>query len=140
MANITLCTPRISLHDVALTLDLASQNLTAVAPLGPLGSVVPLPYDAYASVPPVDVAAPYNGLVFDLEGVLDPFVSAREQAVQLALPAAVFQAAQREAGGVQGAFREMRFAELSQRVYVRPFLSVLLIKKEELLLLLLCPF
>ena len=78
MANVTLCTPRISLHDVSVTVDLPSSLssspagspvglplLSTISVLGPLGSHVPLPYDAYESVPRVSADAPYNGLIFD---------------------------------------------------------------------------
>ncbi|GJE86425.1 DUF3433 domain-containing protein [Phanerochaete sordida] len=108
MASLTLCTPNITLLDVSAAVDLASGAL-AVAELGPLGSHTgALAQDAG------NVTRAYNGMFFALDSP-DPFVAGRQDAIRLALPAAVFQAAQ--AHGLVQAFQDNEFAGLAQRIY-----------------------
>lgn len=120
MASLTLCTPAIALLDAGVQLDLASGNLTAVAPLGALGAGAGTPralaqFAGNVSGAPLAGRA-YNGLFFALDSP-DPFTLQRQTAIQLALPAAVFQAAQ--ASGLTEAFQQNKFAELSEHIYVR---------------------
>ena len=111
-ASITLCTPNITLLDVHATIDLSSGEL-GIGPLGPLGSNTGTPKSLaqYAG----NVTQPYNGMFFDVD-LSDPFVAGRQDAIRLALPAAVFQSA--EAGNLTEAFVQNSFAGLSERVYV----------------------
>lgn len=119
MASLTMCTPNITLSDVSVTIDLASGNLTSVDVLGPLGSNNGTPkslsqFAGNVSGDPLDGRA-YNGMFFNLDNP-DEFTEARLAAIQLALPAAVFQSA--ETSGLTDAFKQNKFAELSEHVYV----------------------
>lgn len=123
MASITMCSPNITLSDVSVQIDLASGNLTSVDVLGPLGSGKGTP-EAFSQLAgnvtgdPLDGKA-YNGMFFELTDP-DEFTLARLAAIQLSLPAAVFQSA--ETSGLTTAFKENKFAELSEHVYVSPVL------------------
>lgn len=125
-AAVSLCTASITLVDAAVTVDLASRNLTSVTPLGPLGSVLSgnnnnngdtgntAQFAGNLTGPPVNGRA-YNGLFFNLTDP-DVFTDAREAAIQLMLPAAVFEAAVQ--AGLDEAFEDGLFAGLSLSVYV----------------------
>ncbi|PSR76168.1 hypothetical protein PHLCEN_2v8591 [Hermanssonia centrifuga] len=120
MASVSLCTPSITLWDASVTVDIASNNLTSVVPIGPLGShngTAPALAQFAGNVTgdPLDGRA-YNGLFFNLNDSADPFTLGRQTAIQLALPAAVFQAA--EIFGLTEAFQQNMFANLSVDVYV----------------------
>ncbi len=120
MASVSLCTPSITLWDASVTVDIASNNLTSVVPIGPLGShngTAPALAQFAGNVTgdPLDGRA-YNGLFFNLNDSADPFTLDRQTAIQLALPAAVFQAA--EIFGLTEAFQQNMFANLSVDVYV----------------------
>jgi len=120
MASVTMCAPRITLLNVEATVDLASTNLTHVRPLGNL-TVGQGQFTQYASN---ITGAPlfgraYNGLNWT-NLISDPFVNARAGAIQLQLPAAVFQNAVQSAEGLTAAFVNNTFASLSATVYVSP--------------------
>lgn len=122
MASVTMCAPRITLLNVEATVDLASTNLTHVSPHGNI-SVGQGQFTQYAgniTGAPLYGRA-YNGLNWtDLAS--DPFVNARAGAIQLQLPAAVFQNAVQSAEGLTAAFVNNTFASLSATVY-RKYLS-----------------
>ena len=118
MASVTMCAPQITLLNVEATVDLASTNLTRVESLGNL-TAGQGPFTQYAgnvTGAPLYGQA-YNGLNWtDL--VSDPFVNARAGAIQLQLPAAVFQNAVQSAEGLTAAFVNNTFSSLSATVYV----------------------
>ncbi|KAH9990969.1 hypothetical protein BJV74DRAFT_836704 [Russula compacta] len=124
MASVTMCAPTIALLNVEASVDLASSNLTNVRPLSNLTAE----QGAFTQYAGNITGAPlygkaYNGLNWtDL--VSDPFVTARAEAVQLQLPAAVFQNAVQSAEGLTAAFQNNTFASLSATVY-RKYLSLL---------------
>ncbi|KAN0127235.1 Protein of unknown function (DUF3433) domain containing protein [Lactarius tabidus] len=120
LASVTMCAPQITLLNVEATVDLASTNLTHVESLGNLtvGQGQFTQYAGNITGAPLYGRA-YNGLNWtDL--VSDPFVSARAGAIQLQLPAAVFQNAVQSAEGLTAAFVNNTFSSLSAAVYVSP--------------------
>lgn len=122
MASVTLCAPQITLLNVEATIDLASTNLTQVRPLGNLtvGQGQLSQYAGNITGAPLYGRA-YNGLNWT-NLISDPFVNARAGAIQLQLPAAVFQSAVQSAEGLTAAFVNNTFASLSATVY-RKYLS-----------------
>ncbi|KAK7451065.1 hypothetical protein VKT23_012740 [Stygiomarasmius scandens] len=60
----------------------------------------------------------YNGISFNLTTPVDPFVEARRSAIQLQLPASVFQLAREKPGGLETSFDLNVFVQLSTQVYV----------------------
>ncbi|KAA1473042.1 hypothetical protein DENSPDRAFT_218676 [Dentipellis sp. KUC8613] len=117
MASVTMCAPRITLQSVAVDVDLHSGNITAVNVTGPFATT---PGTAAGNITgaPLDGKA-YNGLNWTASQlVADPFVMQRATAIQLQLPAAVFQnAVQNYPGGLTRAFDDNAFAPLSAQVY-----------------------
>ncbi|EPQ53464.1 hypothetical protein GLOTRDRAFT_78464 [Gloeophyllum trabeum ATCC 11539] len=123
MSSITFCKPTISLYNVAVTVDLASGNLTSVTQLSPL-KVGQGNFTAYAgniTGSPLNGAA-YNGIAYNLSNP-DPFTMARVNATQLTLPAAVFQSATTSAQGLTGVFTNNGFVGLTNSVY-RTYLAL----------------
>lgn len=120
MASVTMCAPQITPLNVEATVDLASTNLTHVEPLGNLtaGQGQFTQYAGNITGAPLYGQA-YNGLNWT-NLVSDPFVSARAGAIQLQLPAAVFQNAVQSAEGLTAAFVNNTFSSLSATVYVSP--------------------
>ncbi|KAH9055611.1 hypothetical protein EDB87DRAFT_1579673 [Lactarius vividus] len=113
MASVTLCAPQITLLNVEATMDLASTNLTQVRPLGNLT----VGQDQFSQYAGNITGAPlygraYNGLNWT-NLISDPFVNARAGAIQLQLPAAVFQNAVQSTEGLTAAFVNNTFASLS---------------------------
>ncbi|KAI0053224.1 hypothetical protein FA95DRAFT_1552731 [Auriscalpium vulgare] len=123
-ASVTLCAPTLTLQNVEVTVDLSSQNLTDVRALNTLtANNSPLSNNA-ASVVALNGQA-YNGMNWTASQlVADPFVIARAGAVQLQLPAAVFQNAVQSPQGLTAAFTNNAFATLSATVY-RSYLAML---------------
>lgn len=117
MASVTMCAPQITPLNVEATVDLASTNLTHVEPLGNLtaGQGQFTQYAGNITGAPLYGQA-YNGLNWT-NLVSDPFVSARAGAIQLQLPAAVFQNAVQSAEGLTAAFVNNTFSSLSATVY-----------------------
>ncbi|KAI9458861.1 hypothetical protein BJY52DRAFT_399314 [Lactarius psammicola] len=117
MASVTMCAPRITLLNVEATVDLSSTNLTRVGPLGNLtvGQGQLTQYAGNITGAPLYGRA-YNGLNWT-SLISDPFVNARAGAIQLQLPAAVFQNAIQSAEGLTAAFVNNTFASLSATVY-----------------------
>ncbi len=118
MASVTMCVPQIMLLNVEATVDLASTNLTHVRQLSNLtvGQGQFTQYARNITGAPLYGQA-YNGLNWT-NIVFDPFVSARAGAIQLELPAAVFQNAVQSSEGLTTAFVNNTFASLSATVYV----------------------
>ncbi|KAI0058622.1 hypothetical protein BV25DRAFT_1810416, partial [Artomyces pyxidatus] len=123
-ASVTLCAPTITVQKVAVTVDLSSQNLTSVTPLSNITSGDPNFAQSAAGVLALNGQA-YNGMNWSANQlVADPFVNARAQAIQLQLPAAVFQNAVQSPAGLNAAFLNNAFAPLSTTVY-RTYLAML---------------
>ncbi|THH17320.1 hypothetical protein EW146_g3465 [Bondarzewia mesenterica] len=117
-ASVTMCTPTIALWNVAVSVDLSSQNLTEVTPLNRLAysgeNFTPL----VANLTDQLGGHAYNGLAWpQSQLVSDPFVLERANAIQLQIPASVFQLALQSPGGLQGAFDNNLFPELSAMIY-----------------------
>ncbi|KAF7352992.1 Non-specific serine/threonine protein kinase [Mycena venus] len=118
-ASATVCTPRITLWDTAVTLDLGSGNVTNVRELRPFNAST----SKFGSLSGNLTGAPlfgqaYNGVNFTLNNP-DKFVIARMNATQLTMPAAVFQAAVQSSPGLVGSFDADLFVEWSNDVYVK---------------------
>ena len=121
MASVSMCSPNLTIEDVTASIDIASGNVTSVISLGSLGSHTTglQQFPDNITGDPLDGRA-YNGMFFALDSP-DPFQLQRQSAIQLSLPAAVFQAAQNSPGGLTSAFQNNSFADLSTTVYVRAF-------------------
>lgn len=117
LASVTMCAPQITLLNVEASVDIASTNLTHIEPLGNLtvGQGQFTQYAGNITGAPLYGQA-YNGLNWT-NLVSDPFVSARAGAIQLQLPAAVFQTAVQSAEGLTAAFVNNTFSSLSASVY-----------------------
>jgi hypothetical protein len=119
-ASATFCFPSISLWDVTVNVDLATGNLTQVTVIQPFDS-----NSNFSSASGNVTGAPLNGRAYN--GVNFPFaqnnsfVLAREAAISLQLPAAVFQAAQSSSQGLTSVFDTNGFVAFSSQVYVRFF-------------------
>ncbi|KDQ60228.1 hypothetical protein JAAARDRAFT_32601 [Jaapia argillacea MUCL 33604] len=122
-ASVTYCAPTISLWDVEVEVDIVTGNLTSVTTLDQFNSQT----SNFSSLSGNVTGAPmygqaYNGIKFNLSDV-DPFVLARENATQLTLPAAVFQAAINSPQGITAAFSDGSFVNLVSSVY-RKYLAL----------------
>ena len=119
-ASVSMCSPRITLLNVEATVDIASTNLTRVESLGNLtaGQGQFTQYAGNITGPPLYGQA-YNGINWT-DRVPDPIVNVRAEAIQVQLPAAVFQNAVQSAGGLTAAFKNNTFSSLSATVYVSP--------------------
>ncbi|KDQ58771.1 hypothetical protein JAAARDRAFT_34626 [Jaapia argillacea MUCL 33604] len=118
-SSATFCSPTISLWDVSVTVDLDTSNLTSVTPTAQFNSQTSNFAGASGNVTGAPLfGKAYNGIRFNLSD-LDPFVFARENATQLALPAAVFQAAVNSPMGVVNAFKDGSFVRLVTSVYTK---------------------
>ena len=113
MASATFCYPSISIWEVNVGVDIRTGNVTNI-------SEITL-YSQYSNVtgPPLNGRA-YNGIKFDLN-TTDQFILGRQNATQLQLPAAIYQAATRSPGGYVGTFTNGNFSSLSNQVYVCTF-------------------
>lgn len=119
-----MCTPKRELYNVEATLDLATRNLTGVQAVS---SFMPSRTSTDPTNNPSEIARlarnatgyplyghAYNGLFFDTTiNTSDPYVSPRQTAIQLALPAAVFQAALSSEAGLTGTFKNGDFVNLA---------------------------
>ena len=112
MASATFCYPSISIWEVNAGVDIRTRNVTKVSDIRP--------FSQYSNVtgPPLDGSA-YNGIKFDLTNP-DQFVLGRQNATQLQLPAAIYQAATQSPDGYVGNF-DGGFSTLSDKVYVGTF-------------------
>jgi hypothetical protein len=115
----TYCAPSISLWEVAVTVDIATGNLTSVKEIRPLNASSTSPL---ASLSGNITGAPlngraYNGIRFNLTEA-DQFVIARQNATNLQLPSSVLQAATISPGGISGAFATNSFTGMAVNVYV----------------------
>jgi hypothetical protein len=106
----TYCAPSISLWDVTAVIDVATKNLTSVQEIGP----VDINTSPFAGPPMYGQA--YNGIAFNLTGQ-DQFVLNRANAIQLQLPASIFQAASAASGNLAVAFEQNSFVGLATQVY-----------------------
>jgi hypothetical protein len=116
-ASATFCFPTIQLYDVNVHVDLASGNLTEVTELGPFTTTSNFSsLSANVTGDPLDGRA-YNGIGFNLTNP-DIFVTQRLSALQLTLPAAIFQAAESSPQGLPAVFASNDFVQYSSQVYV----------------------
>jgi hypothetical protein len=116
-ASATFCTPSLELWDVTATVDISTGNLTAVQELQPFSSASNFSSLAgNVTGPPLNGRA-YNGIQFNLTDP-DEFVTRRLEALQLQLPAAIFQAGVQSSEGLLGSFDENKFVNLATQVYV----------------------
>jgi hypothetical protein len=114
----TYCAPAISLWEVAVTVDIATSNLTSVKEISPLNASSTSPF---ASLSGNVTGAPlngraYNGIQFNLTGA-DQFVIARQNATDLQLPSSILQAAETSPGGLTTAFATNSFTGMAVQVY-----------------------
>src|ERR1700685_1160241 len=114
----THCAPVISLWDVAVSVDIATSNLTSVTEIKPFNSST----SPFASLSGNVTGAPlngraYNGIAFNLTAA-DQFVVARANATDLQLPSSVLQSASTSPGGLTAAFSSNSFAGIATKVYV----------------------
>ncbi|TFK67568.1 hypothetical protein BDN72DRAFT_90461 [Pluteus cervinus] len=115
-ASATICYPTFTLWDVNVNVDLATGNLTKVRELRPFTSNSNFSmFSGNVTGPPLNGRA-YNGIQFNLTNP-DRFVLAREDATQLQMPAAVYQAAVQSPEGLIASFDAGRFVDLSNKVY-----------------------
>jgi hypothetical protein len=116
----TYCAPAISLWEVAVTVDIATGNLTSIQEINQLNANSTSPL---ASTSGNITGAPlngrtYNGVKFNLTGA-DQFVIARQNATDVQLPSSILQAAATSPGGLPAAFATNSFTGMAVRVYVR---------------------
>ncbi|KXN84108.1 hypothetical protein AN958_00433 [Leucoagaricus sp. SymC.cos] len=115
-ASATFCSPTLELWEVTATADISTGNLTDVKELRPFSSASNFSsLAANVTGEPLNGRA-YNGIRFNLTNP-DEFVARRLEALQLQLPAAVFQAAVQSREGVIGSFDANKFVNLATRVY-----------------------
>lgn len=107
------------------SVDIATGNVTDITPLQPFTSASNFSsLAANITGDPLDGRL-YNGIQFDLENP-DVFVQRRLEALQLQLPAAMYQAAVQSQPGLVGSFDEDRFVSIANHVYVSFFGDALL--------------
>jgi hypothetical protein len=114
----TYCAPALSLWEVAVTVDIATANLTSVQEINPLSTNSTSPF---ASLSGNITGAPlngqaYNGIQFNMTGA-DQFVIARQNATDLQLPSSIFQSVATSPGGLTAGFATNSFTEMATRVY-----------------------
>ncbi|KAJ3517527.1 hypothetical protein NLJ89_g444 [Agrocybe chaxingu] len=117
IASATFCYPRISLLEVNVGVDVATGNVTRVAEIGPLSSS-----SSFSSQSGTVTGAPlfgqaYNGINFNFTTNPDRFILARQNATQLQLPAAVFQAATLSDAGFSDSFDGTALTILTDEIY-----------------------
>ncbi|KAK7021922.1 hypothetical protein VNI00_017151 [Paramarasmius palmivorus] len=112
-SSATICTPRFQLFDVAVTIDLGSGNVTKVVEQGPLSN-----FSSQAASLDTLQSRAYNGIDFPANVTdSDSTINSRKQAIQLTMPAAIFQRAVESPEGIEGSFAADRFVGLSTGVY-----------------------
>jgi len=114
----TYCAPAISLWEVAVTVDIATGNLTSVKEISPLNTSSTSPFTSLSgnvTGAPLNGRA-YNGIQFNLTGA-DQFVIARQNATDLQLPSSILQAAETSPGGLTAAFATNSFTGMAVQVY-----------------------
>jgi hypothetical protein len=115
----TYCYPSISFWNVAVTVDIASSNLTSVQEISPINSSSDSPLASLSgnlTGAPLNGIA-YNGIQFNLTNA-DQFVLARQSAVDLQLPSSIQQVAASSPGGLTAAFSTNSFTGMAVQVYV----------------------
>jgi hypothetical protein len=116
LASASVCFPSFALFDVEVSYDVASQSLNNVTELGPFTSSSNFSSAAgNITGPPLNGTA-YNGIEFNLSNP-DPFILARQAAIQLQMPAAILQKAQTSSAGLNASFTSNAFLRLSTMVY-----------------------
>jgi len=114
----TYCAPSISLWEVAVTVDIATGNLTSVQEISQLNANSTSPLASLSgniTGVPLNGRA-YNGIQFNLTGA-DQFVIARQNATDLQLPSSILQAAATAPGGLATAFATNSFTGMAVQVY-----------------------
>ncbi|KAF4616356.1 hypothetical protein D9613_008619 [Agrocybe pediades] len=116
MASATFCNASISLWEVNAGVDIATGNVTSITEIRPFSQSSSFSsFAANVTGPPLNGHA-YNGIRFSLTNP-DQFVLGRQNATQLQLPAAIYQAAVNTPEGYQGSFANNAFSTLSNQVY-----------------------
>jgi len=121
MASATFCYPSFSLWEVNVGVDIRTGNVTKVSEIRPFSQDSNFSsFSGNVTGPPLNGRA-YNGIKFNLT-TTDPFILGRQNATQLQLPAAIYQAATQSPGGYIGGFDNegLHFGTLSNEVYVCP--------------------
>nr|KAF9561395.1 hypothetical protein CPC08DRAFT_635371 [Agrocybe pediades] len=116
MASATFCNASISLWEVNAGVDIATGNVTSITEIRSFSQSSSFSsFAANVTGPPLNGHA-YNGIRFSLTNP-DQFVLGRQNATQLQLPAAIYQAAVNTPEGYQGSFANNAFSALSNQVY-----------------------
>jgi hypothetical protein len=119
VASATFCYPSISIWEVNVGVDIRTGNVANVSEIGPFSQ-----YSNFSTFSPNDPplnGSVYNGIKFELGADPDQFVLGRQNATQLQLPAAIYQAATQSLEGYFGTFSNGNFSALSDKVYVGTF-------------------
>jgi hypothetical protein len=120
MASATFCHPSFSIWEVNAGVDISTGNVTKVSEIRPFSQSSNFSsFSANVTGPPLNGLA-YNGIKFNLTNP-DQFVLGRQNATQLGLPAAIYQAANQSPEGYVGNFANGGFSALSDKVYVGTF-------------------
>jgi hypothetical protein len=110
---VVYCAPRLSLHYVTITINLANGSMIDVFPTGDYNE----PSDLTSGAPPLNGGI-WNGVDFNLTNP-SAIVSQRANLTRLQLPAAVFVAAQENVNGLTAVFNTPeRWANLTTIYYV----------------------
>ena len=110
---VVYCAPKLSLHDVTISINLANGSLINIIPTGDYKE----PNDLTSGAPPLNGGI-WNGVEFNLTNAL-PVVAQRANTTRLQLPAAVFVAAQESANGLSAVFNTPEtWANLTTVYYV----------------------
>ncbi|KIM42246.1 hypothetical protein M413DRAFT_70686 [Hebeloma cylindrosporum] len=116
MASATFCYPSFSIWEVNVGVDVRTGNVTKVSEIAPFSQYSNFSsFSANVTGPPLNGRA-YNGIRFNLTDP-DQFVLGRQNATQLQLPAAIYQAATQSPEGYVGNFANGGFSALSDKVY-----------------------
>jgi hypothetical protein len=120
--SIAFCAPTIELWDVRVEVDITTRNVTSLTQVRQISNSSSEPLAAFAgnlTGAPLRGRA-YNGVAFDPDdsALGDPFVSGRAEAIELLLPATVFQRAGQSEDGLVGSFKTQSYVEYSTEIYV----------------------
>jgi len=117
-SNAVICNPTISLHDVSAELDLVTGNIVNIVDLGNFttGSSPFSSLSGNVTGPPLNGSA-FNGIGFNLTSVTQVDLD-RELAIQLQLPAAMFEYAERSLNGSASIYQGDAIVAPSARIYV----------------------
>jgi hypothetical protein len=122
MSSATFCRPSFSILEVNVGVDIRTGNVTKVSEIRPFSRHTTFSsFSANVTGPPLNGRA-YNGIWFNLTDP-DQFAPGWQNARQLHLPAAIFQAVIQSPEGYVGNIANGGFSILSDKVYVGTFCS-----------------